>query len=84
MGLTPSEDLGLVRSFRSGQPLGESWTPPSLGLFEDEGGKEKPLGDFPSYGGGIPLIISKRALDTLQPLISEDVEDLDIEADFGD
>jgi hypothetical protein len=64
--------------------VGEKWSPPRLQLFVDDGEADKPEGDFPSFGGVVPLLASKSALELLQPLIERDVEVLDIHADFGD
>ena len=73
----------MVRTFRFGGPLGPGWVPLRVKLFEDEGEAEKPVGDFPSLGGTIPLPISVLALEVLHPLIKDDVDVLDLITDVG-
>jgi hypothetical protein len=51
-----------------------------IAFYEGEGEAEKPVGDFPSF---IPLAISSKALDTLHPLIKDNVEVLDLISDVG-
>ena len=81
--MTPSETVDLKSRFGAGTPIGAMWQPIRVSLFQYEGEDRKPMGDFPSFGGVVPLIISKMALDALLPLIGADVEPLDLTTDFG-
>jgi len=82
-GLTPSEELDLVNMFKSGDRLGEKWEPPIVGLFDANEEDQKTIGDFPSFGGVVPLMIKNRGLNALITLIHDDVEVLKVNTDKG-
>lgn len=84
--ITPSQSVDLTQKFRSGQALGADWTTFRVKLFEyesEESQEEKPIGDFPSFAGIVPLFISALALKILHPLIKNNVEVLNVLTDIG-
>lgn len=72
-----------VESFRAGNSLAQDWTAPKLKLFEAEGEAEKPIGDFPTIVGTVPLVVSERALSVLLEVIRESVEVLPLQVNEG-
>jgi len=64
--------------FHSDVPLGASWKPVRVELWEDGDEAKKPIGHFPCLSGLAPLAISARALELLSPLIQDQVEVLDL------
>lgn len=76
--LSDGEALDIGALFRSGSPLGTSWKPVRVELWENGDEVEKPIGHFPCLSGLAPLAISAQALNVLFPLIQNQVEVLDL------
>lgn len=81
--LTPSEILERKSVFNTGKSVIHDWTPIRATLFDYSGEDSKPIGDFASFGGTVPLVISKKGVDLLSPLIEKDIEILDLQTDSG-
>lgn len=80
---SPGEIIDMKAHFRSGQTVGRAWTPWHVELFEGEDEDKKPIGNFPSLGGSVPLAISAQALEVLNTLIKDNVEVLDLMTHVG-
>jgi hypothetical protein len=76
--LSSDERLDVGALFRSGNPLGASWKPVRVELWENGDEARKPIGHFPCLSGLAPLAISTQGLHVLLPLIQNQVEALEL------
>jgi len=81
--LSPGDYTALVRLFRSGQLFAATWKPLRVEWFIEKEEDRKPVGDFPTIAGIVPLIMSEKARTKLTDVIQENVEFLPLEASFG-